>query len=68
MRADYAALGEMGDTFFVPTIAVYLAEALLRQGRFEEAAEFAAETAQTADPDDVAPQAMWRIISARIDA
>jgi class 3 adenylate cyclase/tetratricopeptide (TPR) repeat protein len=68
LRSDYEALKEMGDAFFLPTIAVYLAEALVRQGRYDEAAEFAAETAQTADPDDVAPQSMWRTIRARIDA
>lgn len=68
LRRDHGALKEMGDTFFIPTTAVFLGEAIFRQGRHDEAAGFATECAETADPDDLAPQVLWRTLQARIDA
>ena len=67
LRGDYEALKVMGDTFFVPTTAVFLGEALYRQGRHDEARALAAECAETADPDDLAPQVLWRGLQARVD-
>lgn len=68
LRRDYDALTEMGDEFFKPTTAAYLAEALLRQGRVDDARALAEESSATADPDDVWPQVVWRGVLARIEA
>jgi class 3 adenylate cyclase/tetratricopeptide (TPR) repeat protein len=68
LQGDYDTLADMGDTFFRPTTAAFLAEALYRQGRFDEAEARAQESADTADPDDLAPQVLWRGVMAMIEA
>lgn len=68
LQGDYDTLVDMGDTFFRPTTAAFLAEALYRQGRFGEAEARAHESADRADPDDLAPQVLWRGVMAMIGA
>ena len=66
LRGDYKALDAMGDDFFKPTTVAYLAEAVYRQGRIDEAETLARESERTADPDDVGPQVIWRSVIAKV--
>ena len=68
LRADYEALGEMGEQNYVATTACLLAEAVRRQGRSDEAASLARSAVELADPDDLTTQAGWRAVLARVAA
>jgi tetratricopeptide (TPR) repeat protein len=68
LQRDYEALAAMGDAFYLPTTTAFLSEALYRQGRVDEAEGRAQECSRSADPDDLAPQVLWRAVQARIDA
>ncbi|MDQ6811169.1 MAG: tetratricopeptide repeat protein, partial [Actinomycetota bacterium] len=67
-RRDYETLDRLGDRNYICTIAGYLAEALYRQGRYDESATFAAFSADVAAPDDLATQVLWRGVSAKLRA
>ena len=64
LRKGYAALEEMGDRALLSTTAAFLGQALLAQGREEEAERFAELSAELAADDDVLTQAMWRGVRA----
>ena len=66
LRRDYDALDRLGERSFITTVAAYLAEALYRQGRTEEADRFASFSAQVAAPDDVLTQLLWRGVRAKL--
>ena len=66
LRRDYEALDRLGERNFITTVAAYLAEALYRQGRTEEADSFASFSAQVAAPDDVLTQLLWRGVRAKL--
>jgi class 3 adenylate cyclase/tetratricopeptide (TPR) repeat protein len=66
LRGDFQALQALGETNFIATTAALLAEALYRQGRYDEAAEMARFTETTAEEDDVASQFLWRSVMAKI--
>ncbi len=66
LRRDYETLDRLGDRNFISTVAAYLAEALYRQGRYDEAGELATLSAEIAAPDDVATQVAWRGVSAKL--
>lgn len=66
LRRDYATLDRLGDRNYISTVAGYLAEALYRQGRYEESATYAKFSADVAAPDDLATQVLWRSISAKL--
>jgi tetratricopeptide (TPR) repeat protein len=68
LRKDYGALSTMGESNYIATTAGLLAEALYRQGKLEEAAEFAEFAGNTAAEDDAAPQILWRQVEAKIRA
>ena len=55
----------MGEQNFITTVAAYLAEAVRRQGRVDEALELAAEAAAGAADDDVPTQVAWRSTRAK---
>ena len=61
----YQTLEAMGETGVRSVLAAYLAEALWRQGRADEASVYAEIAAEIADPGDVAAQALQRVTMAR---
>ncbi|MFL5968874.1 MAG: ATP-binding protein [Gaiellaceae bacterium] len=66
LRRDYDTLEQWGEQYLRPTVAANLALLLCRQGRFEEAAEFARVAEEIAADDDVESQALWRSAKALI--
>jgi tetratricopeptide (TPR) repeat protein len=65
LRWGYDALVEMGEGSVAPTSAAFLAEALVRDGRLEEAQRFTAVSEATASRDDIASQILWRTARAK---
>ena len=66
LRADYEALDRIGERNYIATTAAYLADALYRQGRSEEATEFASFSAETGAADDLLTQMLWRGVQAKL--
>jgi tetratricopeptide (TPR) repeat protein len=66
LRAGYVKLEEMGETNVLSTSAAYLAQALLAQGRDDEAERFAQQSNELAAADDLLTQMMWRGVRARV--
>lgn len=68
LRRDVEALDRMDERNFISLTAVLLAEAVIRQGRDEEAAALVARSAEIAAPDDVAVQILLGTVSAKLAA
>jgi class 3 adenylate cyclase/tetratricopeptide (TPR) repeat protein len=68
LRRDHATLERLDDRNFITTVAAYLADAVLRQGRDKEADDLAAFSAGAADPDDLVTQIAWRCVRGRVAA
>jgi tetratricopeptide (TPR) repeat protein len=66
LRRDYETFAEMGEKNYIGTTAAYLAEALYRQHRDDEAATFAQFSKDTAAEDDLAGQYLWRQVMAKV--
>jgi tetratricopeptide (TPR) repeat protein len=66
LRKDYQALDAMGERNYISTIAGLLAEALYRQGRFEEAGTYASVCEDVAAASDVYSQYLWRGIRGKL--
>ena len=66
LRRDHEALAAMGERNYISTTAAFLAEALYRQGRDEEAFRMTEESEQIAAADDVATQYLWRSVRAKL--
>jgi predicted ATPase/class 3 adenylate cyclase len=66
LRAGYEALEEMGERAYLSTTAAYLAQAILAQGRHEEAKQLTELSEQLSATCDLATQVMWRGVRARI--
>jgi class 3 adenylate cyclase/tetratricopeptide (TPR) repeat protein len=66
LRRDYETLDRLGDRNYISTIAAFLAEALYRQGRYDESATLTAFSADVASPDDLATQVLWRGVSGKL--
>jgi class 3 adenylate cyclase/tetratricopeptide (TPR) repeat protein len=66
LRKDYEALDAMGERNYISSIAGLLAEALYRQGRFEDARAHAAFCEVVAAPSDVSSQYLWRGIKGKL--
>ena len=66
LREAYEELERTGERAARPVIAAYLAEALFRQGKIEEADFFSHVAEELAARDDVQSEAAWRRIRARI--
>jgi class 3 adenylate cyclase/tetratricopeptide (TPR) repeat protein len=66
LRADHEALAAMGERNYIASIDAILAEALLRQGKDEEADAFATQSLEMAADDDVFPQIQGRTVRARV--
>jgi tetratricopeptide (TPR) repeat protein len=66
LRRDYAALEAMGERNFISTTAAFLAEALFRQDRDEEAMAMTVQSETIAALDDVVTQYLWRSVRAKL--
>ncbi len=68
LRADDAALAELGEHYLRSTIVGLLANALEIQGKTDEAEAYVTLTLELADEDDVNSQVLARIVRAKLDA
>ena len=66
LRQGYAALEEMGEKVVLSTTAAFLGQALLAQGRHDEASRCAELSAEQAPEDDMHSQSMWRAVRASV--
>jgi ATP/maltotriose-dependent transcriptional regulator MalT len=66
LRGGYEVLERMGETGFLSTVAAFLAEALYQQGRGEEAEAMTVASETLAPSDDLASQAIWRTVRAKL--
>jgi class 3 adenylate cyclase/tetratricopeptide (TPR) repeat protein len=66
LRPTFNRQRELGETGFFSGTAVLLAEAVYRQGRHEEAFGLAEITRTAVQPGDIAVQADWRQVQARV--
>ncbi len=66
LRRDFETLDAMGERNYIATTAAYLAFALLLQGKYDEAETFVTFSEETAAPDDLTPQFLWRQFRARL--
>jgi tetratricopeptide (TPR) repeat protein len=65
-REGMDALGPFNERGYTATMAGVLAEALYRQGRFDEAARFCELTRDIGFADDLEVQVRWRYIYAKV--
>jgi tetratricopeptide (TPR) repeat protein len=68
VRADYELLMQMGETYFLSTMAALLSHLVRDQGRDDEALMLSRTAEKAAAEDDVVSQALWRAIRAPIVA
>jgi ATP/maltotriose-dependent transcriptional regulator MalT len=68
LRRDYDVLTELGERYFLSTVAGDLARVLYEQGRVEEAEQMSRQAQQLADDDDIASQMLWRTVQAKVMA
>ena len=66
LRKDYESLDAIGERNYISTIAGLLAEALYRQGLFDEAGRFAAFCEEVAAPSDGISQSLWRGVRGKL--
>ncbi|MGZ5352651.1 MAG: ATP-binding protein [Actinomycetota bacterium] len=66
LRRDLEALEQMGERYYLSTTAGFLAEALYRQDRLDEAERYAARCQELSAPDDVSSQFLWRCVRGKI--
>jgi ATP/maltotriose-dependent transcriptional regulator MalT len=65
LRSDYEVLSAVGERYTLSTIAGLLADAVLRQGRLDEAIALSVESEAVTADDDVESQSLWRRVKAR---
>jgi len=68
LRPGYEKLERMGERALLATTAAMLAQAVYAQHRLDEAEELCRTSARIAAPEDVAAQALWRGVRAKIRA
>jgi class 3 adenylate cyclase/tetratricopeptide (TPR) repeat protein len=66
LRKDYQTLEQMGEHNYLSTTAGMLADVLYRQGRYQDAGEFATICRELASADDVVSQFLWRCVQAKL--
>ena len=66
LRGSYSQLEQLGERAFLSTIAAMLGRVLCEQERFDEAEPYAVISAETALPEDLASQVIWRGAQARV--
>jgi class 3 adenylate cyclase/tetratricopeptide (TPR) repeat protein len=67
-RQGFEVLDRMGEQNFRSTIAARLAGVLCALGRYDEAERFAQISRETAGPEDIASQVVWRGAQAKVHA
>jgi class 3 adenylate cyclase/tetratricopeptide (TPR) repeat protein len=65
LRSSYETLKEIGEVSFLSTVAAILAEAVLAQGRPDEAEELTRISEEAAGAEDVYSQVVWRSVRAK---
>jgi len=66
LRESYDELERRGERAWLSTTAALLARALCEQSRFAEAEDYTVVAEETAPPDDVVTQVIWRSTRARV--
>jgi ATP/maltotriose-dependent transcriptional regulator MalT len=66
LRRDSDALSDMGETYLLSTVAAELARAVVLQGRDAEAEALTVTAEELAADDDIASQALWRSVRAKV--
>ena len=66
LRWGYETLEQMGEREPRATIAAFLAEAVYKQGRDDEAERLTEVSEELAAADDLVPQVLWRSVRAKI--
>jgi tetratricopeptide (TPR) repeat protein len=66
LRCDLDELAAMGEQNYIATTAAFLAEALYRQRRDDEAMTLTERSEAIADAEDVATQVLWRSVRAKL--
>jgi class 3 adenylate cyclase/tetratricopeptide (TPR) repeat protein len=66
LRDDFQTLNRMEERNYITTTAAYLAEALYRQGKYDEASSFVTFSETTAAEDDLLTQFLWRGVRAKL--
>jgi tetratricopeptide (TPR) repeat protein len=66
LRRDHAALSELGEQYYLSTVAALLAGVLEARGELGEAEALSRSAEELADADDVFSQVAWRGARARI--
>jgi tetratricopeptide (TPR) repeat protein len=67
LRRDYELLDRMGERYLLPTMAGVLAQALIAQGRHDEAAEMCGRAEAAALADDLETHVLVHIVRAELD-
>jgi predicted ATPase len=68
LRAGLETLEAIGEANLLPSMAALAGQALLAQGRLEEAADQAARSEQLSSPEDLFSQVEWRALRASLHA
>jgi class 3 adenylate cyclase/tetratricopeptide (TPR) repeat protein len=68
LQTGYRMLEEIREMHVRPTIAAYLAVALVEAGRPADSEELARFAESHSEEDDIVTQAMWRVASAQVQA
>lgn len=68
VRADYAFLANVGETYYLSTMAALLSRLVRDQGRDDEALALSETAEKATSADDIESQALWRSIRAPIIA
>jgi class 3 adenylate cyclase/tetratricopeptide (TPR) repeat protein len=66
LLVGYQKLEEMGENALLSTSAAMLAQAIYMQGRVKEAEQFCDVSQETAAPDDLTTQVLWRSVRGKI--
>jgi tetratricopeptide (TPR) repeat protein len=66
LRPAYDALKKIGEKSHFSAMAFILADAVYRQGRYEEAEQLTRESEDAAQPNDVQAQIIWRSTRAKV--
>jgi tetratricopeptide (TPR) repeat protein len=66
LRRDYGSLSELGERYFLSTVAGELARIVYAQGRLDEADQLSRQAQDLADDDDIASQTLWRTVQAKV--
>ncbi len=66
LRFGYDILEPTGEKGYLSTLVANLAEALYRQGRYDEAEEATREANELAAPEDVETHRLWKAVEAKV--